>query len=103
MSIEGIALEHLSAFPKADINSTTLSHQRHAVFHSFLSDDNKQYAATTTAHSKRLVSLIKEKKIMTSSLSTIWGNTDDCAEQYICTSALYRMSVMSQCYSIIID
>ena len=35
VSIEGIALEHLSALPKADINSTTPSRQRHAVFRSF--------------------------------------------------------------------
>ena len=39
---------------------------------------------------------------MTTSLSRIWGNTDGCYEQYICASALYLMSVMSQCYSIII-
>ena len=38
-----------------------------------------------------------------SELSTIWENTDGCVEQYICDSALYLMSVMSQCYSIIID
>ena len=58
MSIEGIALEHFSAAPQADINSYTLSRQRHAVFHSFLSDDIKQDAATTTAHSKQFISLI---------------------------------------------
>ena len=40
---------------------------------------------------------------MTTSLSTIWDNTDGCAEQYICASALRLISVMSQCYSIIID
>ena len=40
---------------------------------------------------------------MTPALSTIWRNTDGCAEQYICASALYIMSVMSQCYSVIID
>ena len=40
---------------------------------------------------------------MTTSLSTIWENTDGCAEQYICASAVYLMSVMSQCYFIIID
>ena len=28
---------------------------------------------------------------------------DGCAEQYRCASTLYLMSVMSQCYSIIID
>ena len=35
LSIEVILLEHLSALPKTDIISTTPSHQRHAVFHSF--------------------------------------------------------------------
>ena len=30
-------------------------------------------------------------------------NTDGCVEQYICASSLYLMSVMSQCYSVIID
>ena len=40
---------------------------------------------------------------MTTSLSKIWENTDGCAEQYRCASALYLMSVMSQTYSIIID
>ena len=52
VSIEGIALEHFSAAPQADINSSTLSRPRHAVFHSFLSNDSKQDAATNTAHIK---------------------------------------------------
>ena len=91
MSIEGIALEHFSAAPQADINSCTLSRPWHAVFHSFLSDDSNQDAATTTAQSKRLISLLKKKKLLTTSLSTIWENTDGCAEQYRCASALYLM------------
>ena len=81
-------MEHFSAAPKADIKSSTISRQRHAVFHSFLSDDSKQDAATTTAHTKRLISLLKDKKLLTTSLSTMWENTDDCAEQYRCASAL---------------
>ena len=103
MSIEGIALEHLSTLPQKNINSTTPPRQRHAVFHSFLSGDIKQDAVTTTAHRKRLISLIKEKKVLTTYLSKIWENTDGCSEQYICDSALYLMSVMSQCYSVMID
>ena len=55
MSIEGISLEHFSAAPQEYINSYTLSRPRHTVFYSFLSDDGKQDAATTTAHSKRLI------------------------------------------------
>ena len=63
MSIEIISLENVSALPKSDINTTTSSRQCHAVFQSFLSDDSKQDAVTTTAHSKRLISLLKEKNI----------------------------------------
>ena len=65
MSIEVIALGHFSAAPQEDINSSTLSRPRHAVFHSFLSDDSKQYAPTTTAHSKRLISFLKNKQVLT--------------------------------------
>ena len=38
-----------------------------------------------------------------SALSTILENSDGCAEQYICATALYLMSVLSQCHSIIFD
>ena len=69
----------------------------------FLSDDSKQDAATTNSHSKRLISLINNKQVLTTSLSTIWENTDGCAEKYRCASALYLMSVISQTYSLIID
>ena len=55
VSIEGITLENFSALPQVDINSSTLSRQHHVVFHSFLSDDSKQDAATTTENSKRWI------------------------------------------------
>ena len=47
--------------------------------------------------------LSSRQNLLTTSLSAVWKNTDGCAEQYICVSALYLMSVMAQCYSIIID
>ena len=71
MSIDGILLEHSSALSKADINSTTSSCQRHEVCQYFLSDDSKHDADTTTAHIKCLISLLKEKKLLTTSLSKI--------------------------------
>ena len=40
---------------------------------------------------------------MATSFITIQENTDGYAEQYICASELYLMSVMSKCYSVIID
>ena len=36
LSIEGVLLEHFSALPMADINTTTQSRQRHVVFYSCL-------------------------------------------------------------------
>ena len=95
VSIEGILLEHFSAVPQADITSSTLSRQRHVVFNSFLSDNRKQDSATTNAHSRQLISLLKYKNIFTASLCTISENTGGCAEQYRCASAPYLMSVMS--------
>ena len=71
VSIEGIKLERFSALPKADINSTKSSRQQHAVFQPFLSDGRKKDSATTTAHIKLLISLIKDKKVLTTSFSTI--------------------------------
>ena len=71
MSIEGSALEHFSALPHTELNSSTKACPRHTVFYYLLSDDNKQYAATTTAHSNCLVELLKEQKLMTSALSTM--------------------------------
>ena len=71
MSKEGIALENISALPHTNINSATPSLQFHSVFRSFLSDDSKQDAATTTSHRKSLISLLKEKKLLTTPLSKI--------------------------------
>ena len=96
-------MEYFSASPKADIKSSTISCHCHSVFHSFLSGDSKQDAATATAHSKRLILWLKKRKLLETALSTIWGNTDGCVEQYRCAFTLYLMSVMSKCYSIIID
>ena len=91
-------MEYSSSLPKADINSTTPSRQRHAAFYSFLSDDSKLNSDTTTSHRKIFISLLKDKKLVAASLSEIWENTDGCAEQYKCDSAIYFMSVMLQFY-----
>ena len=103
VSIEGITLENFSALPNTEINSSTKSCPRHAVFRYFLLDDSKQDAANTNSHSKSLIELLKEQKVLSSTLSTIWGKTNGCAEQYICASTLCLMSFFSECYSIIID
>ena len=64
VSIEGIVLESFSALPQTVIKESTKSCLCHAVFHSFLLDDIKQDAATTTAHSKRFIEMLKQRKII---------------------------------------
>ena len=54
----------------------------------FLSYDSKKDSTTTTAHINRFVELLKEQKVLTSTLSTISENTDGCADKYRCDSAL---------------
>ena len=61
MSIEVISLDDLISLPQTEINSSTKPCPLHALFHYFLSDDSKQYSATTTAHIKRLIDLLNEK------------------------------------------
>ena len=60
ISIEVIALEHLSALPQTEINSYTKPCPLHEVFHHFLTDYSKKYSSTTTTHSKRLIELSKK-------------------------------------------
>ena len=70
---------------------------------SLFPDNIKQDAVTTTSHRKCLIGVLKKRNLLESSLSTIWENTDGCSDQYICVSALYLMSFMPQCHSVIID
>ena len=60
VSIDGIALENFIALPQIEINSYTKPFPQQVLFHSFLSDDIKQDSDTTTAHSKRLIELLKK-------------------------------------------
>ena len=72
------------------------------MFHSFLSDDIKQDAPTTFAHSKIIIILLKQRTIMSDTLITIWENRDVCAEHYRFATALYPMSMLSQTFSVTI-
>ena len=95
-------LQRVFYWNNLNINSTTPSHQHPAEFHHFYLN-RKQDTDNNTAHTKRLISFLKEEKKLTASFSKIWENNDGCAKQYICASEFYLMSVMSQCYSVIID
>ena len=64
MSIEGITLENFIAPKHTEISGTTQVSTHHAVFHSFWSDERKQDYATTNAHRKRIIELLKQRNIM---------------------------------------
>ena len=64
-------MENLSALPHTEMKSFTKACLRHAVFHSFLSDDRKQDDATTTKYIIILTELLKEQKVLTSTSITI--------------------------------
>ena len=38
-----------------------------------------------------------------SGISTVWEDTDGCAEKYMCALAIYLMAVLSSSYGIIMD
>ena len=98
LSMEGIAMEYVET-------STELNGLNNVKgeFHSFLSDDSDQDAATTAAHTEKFISLLLESNRVMSNKSTIMEDTDGCAKQYRSANSLYLMSAISKKYGIVID
>ena len=69
----------------------------------FLSDDRKKDYATTATHSKCIIEMFQNCKVLFSKISTIWENTGVCTDQYQCVTALYLLSMLSHTYNIITD
>ena len=95
MSIEDTALEHFSALPKTGINTSTKTCPHYAMFHSFLSDDIKQDAATTTAHNKILIELSKGKNIDFSIKYNMGKYLWLCREIYLCLCTIPNVSYVA--------
>ena len=94
-STEGIAIKHFHA-PKQPSPFLASGHlSRHAAFHPFLSGDRNQDAATTAALSKGIVELLKNRQICFVEISTICKSTNGCVNKYICSNALYLMSILA--------
>ena len=71
MYIKGISLEHFSAPTQTETAETPQAHTLHAVFHSFFSDDIRQDSATTIANIKGIIELLKQRNIMSNTLSKL--------------------------------
>ena len=76
MSIEGVALEHLSATYQ-EISSSSL-HSR-----------TFQDATTTDAHIKIIIEMLKKKEHLGDGVRTIWQNKDGCVANYRCDTVLF--------------
>ena len=64
VSIEGIEFEYFSASNQKNSSLTYEAVSCQAVFHSFLSDEWKQYAPQTAAHIKNIMELLQNIKFL---------------------------------------
>ena len=62
---------------------------RHDVFQSLLSDESIKYDATAAAHIKHIIELMKQYRIISAKLNSLWESKDFCAEHYRCSTILY--------------
>ena len=83
MYIEGIELERFSATDQGRLPLSLQSFKLHVVFYSFMSNNRKQYSDTTAEHSKHIIELLRNRKLLFSGIVIIWNNTDVCADHYI--------------------
>jgi len=72
------------------------------VFHSHLSDESQQDAATTHAHMNELFDQLKAIGELCTDI-TVWDDTDGCSKQYRCGTAMYLVSVLAAHFGIVID
>ena len=71
-------------------------------FHSHFSDDNLQNAASTHCHMRVLIThLMKNGRLLKG--HTMFDNTDGCAKQYRCATAIHLLSMLAMEFNITID
>lgn len=93
LSIEGSGVEFHTADGKTRLET-----------HSHFSDDSDQNAATTHAHMCKLITKLLEMEAMKPDGTWImFDETDGCAKQYRCGTALFLMSLLAVTYRITID
>ena len=96
-------MEHFNSTTYTEVAAEPQSQKWNTVFQSFLSNYIKQVSSTTASHRKGNISMLKQCNIFPSKLSTLLENTYCCAKHYICATALYLFSVLSQYFYVIID
>jgi hypothetical protein len=72
-------------------------------FHSHLSDDAAQCAATSFENMYVVLERLKEKGLLHENSTVIYDHTDGCTCQYRCATALYFLSMLSFMFKLTID
>lgn len=72
-------------------------------FHSHLSDDAAQCAATSFENMYVVLNHLKEKGLLHEHSTVIYDHTDGCTCQYRCATALYFLSMLSFMFKVTID
>ena len=98
LSMEGVAVDYVDN----DINSPTLG-QVKGEFHSFISDESNQDAATVTAHSCKLIQQLLESNIIRKQSSTMFENIDGSATQYRNGTGMNHLSSLAVKFEVVID
>ena len=72
-------------------------------FHYFIYYNSDQYGSTNYAHMKTIIKEFSQHNLLVPWLRKICENTDNCAEQYRCATALFISYFLSNLSSVIID
>ena len=85
MMLEGCSVEYLSA----ELQKFTKE------FHSHLSDDCKQNAATSFENMRNVLQGLRERGVLKENVSVVFDNTDGCCSQYRCATGIYLLMMLS--------
>jgi hypothetical protein len=93
MMLEGCSVEYFSA----ELGKFTKE------FHSHLSDDCKQNAATSFENMRNVLQNLRERGLLHENVSAVFDNTDGCCSQYRCATGVFLLTVLSSMFKVCID
>ena len=68
-----------------------------------ISENSDQDAATTYMHISSFLTEILDQVMIKQESTTMWEETDGCAKQYRCATAMYLLLLISVRFNIVID
>ena len=66
-------------------------------------DDISQDDSATADDTNKLFQWLHDKNFINTTASTIWEDTYGCADQYICATSFYLISILPHGFQIVID